>query len=58
MPTMINYGGELIRISPKDNKRIEYSKNNGLSWNLRCMNSSVGGFIDLVDNGPEILATT
>lgn len=55
---MINYGGELIRISPKDNKRIEYSKNNGLSWNLRCMNSSVGGFIDLVDNGPEILATT
>lgn len=32
MSMMINYGGELIRISPKDNKRIEYSKNNGQSW--------------------------
>ena len=58
MPTMINYGGELIRISPKNNKKIEYSKNKGLTWILRCTNSSVGGFIDLVDGGDEILATT
>ena len=58
MPTMINYGRELIRISPKDNKKIEYSKNKGLTWILRCTNSSVGGFIDLVDGGDEILATT
>ena len=58
MPTMINYGGEMIRISPKDNKKIEYSKNKGLTWILRCTNSSVGGFIDLVDGGDEILATT
>ena len=42
MPTMINYGGEMIRISPKDNKKIEYSKNKGLTWILRCTNSSVG----------------
>lgn len=39
MPTMINYGGEMIRISPKDNKKIEYSKNKGLTWILRCTNS-------------------
>ena len=26
MPQMINYGGELIRISPKDSKKLEYSK--------------------------------
>lgn len=24
---MIHYGGELIRISPKDSKKLEYSKN-------------------------------
>ena len=36
MPQMINYGGELIRISPKDSKKLEYSKSNGLSWNVRC----------------------
>lgn len=58
MPQMINYGEELIRISPKDNKKIEFSRNNGLTWILRCTNSSVGGFLDLMDNGPEILATT
>lgn len=58
MPQMINYGGELIRISPKDNKKIEFSRNNGLTWILRSTNSSTGGFVDLMDNGSEILATT
>lgn len=57
MPTMIKYGGELIRISPKDNTKIEYSKNNGLSWTCRSTTTSTGGFIDLMDNGSEILAT-
>ena len=47
MPQMINYGGELIRISPKDSKKLEYSKNNGLSWNQRCAgSSSYGKFIE------------
>ena len=55
----ISYGGELIRISPKDSKKLEYSKNNGLSWNARCGGSgNYGKFIDLMDNGKEILATT
>ena len=59
MPQMINYGGELIRISPKDNRRLEHSKNNGLSWYLLCSGSNVyGKFLDLMDNGNEILATT
>ena len=59
MPQMINYDGELIRISPKDSKKLEYSKNNGLSWNQRCTgSSSYGKFIDLIDNGKELLATT
>jgi len=56
---MINYGGELIRISPKDSKKLEYSKNNGLSWNQRYAgSSSYGKFIDLMDNGNELLVTT
>lgn len=56
---MINYGGELIHISLKDSKKLEYSKNNGLSWNQRCAgSSSYGKFIDLMDNSNELLATT
>ena len=59
MPQMINYASELIRISPKDSKKLEYSKNNGLSWNPRCNGScSYGKFMDLMDNGKELLATT
>ena len=58
MPQMIKYGDELIRISPKDNKKIEFSRNNGMTWITRCANSSVGGFLDLMDNGTELLATT
>lgn len=58
MPMMINYDGDLIRISPKDNNKIELSKNNGSSWILRYTSSSVGSFLDLMENGSEILATT
>ncbi len=59
MPQMISYGGELIRISPRDNKKLEYSRNKGLTWSVRCSGSyNYGGFLDLVDNGSELLATT
>lgn len=58
MPQMIKYGDELIRISPKDNKKIEFSRNNGMTWITRCNNNSTGGFLDLMDNGTELLATT
>lgn len=58
MPIMINSGNEMIRISPKDNKNLEYSTNGGRTWNMRCSaNSSRGSFIDLVDAGNELLAT-
>lgn len=53
---MINRGKELIRISPKDNKRIEYSTNQGRTWSLRCMTpSNIGHFTEITDNGKEIL---
>lgn len=35
MPIMINRGKEMLRISPKDNKKIEYSTNQGRTWVIR-----------------------
>ena len=32
MSQMLNLGKELVRISPKDNRKIEYSNNGGASW--------------------------
>lgn len=59
MPIMINRGNELIRISSKDNKIIEYSTNQGRTWIIRYNSSSnIGFFSDLVNLGKEILATT
>ena len=58
MPQMINRGKELIRISPKDSRALEYSTNGGRAWVRRYRAlSSQGDFEDLTDNGKEILAT-
>lgn len=57
MSQMINRGKELIRISPKDPTILEYSTNEGRSWLRRSKASNgQGAFIDLTDNGREILA--
>lgn len=59
MPIMINRGKEILRISPKDSKKIEYSTNQGRTWMIRYNGSSnVGPFIDLMDSGREIFGTT
>lgn len=59
MPQMIIKDGEMIRISPKDNKKIEYSRTRGISWSTRYLGSSkTGAFHDLTDAGKEILAQT
>jgi hypothetical protein len=58
MAKMINYDGELIRISPKDSHKLEHSKNDGKAWSVILSSSSYGDFEDLTDNGKEILATT
>lgn len=59
MSQMINLGDELLRISPKDNRKLEYSVNDGRTWSTRYHGSnSVGEFEDLMDNGDEILANT
>ena len=55
MPQLINYGKEMLRISPKG---IECSTNNGRSWITRYTGSSCGTFIDLLPYGNELLAVT
>jgi hypothetical protein len=56
MSQMINRGKELIRISPKAENKLEYSTNDGRTWNTRCHSNF--DFQDLTDNGKEILSTT
>jgi hypothetical protein len=58
MGSMINRGDELIRISPKDSGKLEYSKNDGRTWSTRYSGGSAGDFEELTDKGDEILATT
>ena len=59
MPIMINRGKEMLRISPNDSKKIEYSTNQSRTWMLRYNGlSTTGSFIDLMDAGKEILGTT
>ncbi|RQP08547.1 MAG: hypothetical protein EAS48_09850 [Chryseobacterium sp.] len=58
MPPLIRRPKELLRISPKDATLIEYSLNDGRTWNRRYKsNNTVGQFMDLMDNGEIILAT-
>jgi len=54
---MINLGSEMIRINPAKNT-IEYSTNQGRTWNTRYSSSSCGRFVDLLPCGNELLAAT
>lgn len=55
MPQLINYGKEMLKISPKG---IEYSTNGGRSWLSRYTGSYCGTFMDLLPYGSELLAVT
>ena len=58
MPQMLNRGKEWIRIG-ENGKILEYSINNGLTWFLRSRATSItGDFLDLMENGNELLAQT
>ena len=54
---MIQYGSELLRINTQNNT-IECSKDGGRSWHIRFSSECKGIFVDLFDNGTEILACT
>lgn len=58
MATMISWGDELIRISPKDERHLEYSNNDGRSWHALYNGSVAGEFSDLLGYGEEIIAAT
>ena len=59
MAQILNRGKELIRINPKDSRKLDCSINDGRTWTGRFYgNASTGRFIGLTDNGKEILATT
>jgi hypothetical protein len=58
MSQIISKGDELIRINPTNNNKIEYSSTSGRSWHIRYSGVLYGNFIDLVDNGKELLAST
>lgn len=58
MPQMIRRGKELLRIHPTQKTVLEVSTNDGRSWSTRYRGTSQGEFLDLMDNGSEILAQT
>ena len=58
MSQMILKGKEMIRINPTTKTKIEFSTNQGRSWISRYNSNSYGDFLDLTDNGKEILGMT
>lgn len=55
---MINLGKEMLRISLKDSKKLEYSTTQGRSWILHYPgNNSIGNFQDLMDAALAPLCT-
>lgn len=57
MAQIIQRGSELIRINTQKNT-IESSKDGGRSWHTRFSSDCKGTFVDLFDNGTEILVCT
>ena len=51
MSLMVTFKNEVVRICPKNAKKIEASKNNGISWVSRYTGSYI--FQDLTVSGNE-----
>ena len=59
MSQMIAREKEMLRISPKDSRKVEFSTNDGRTWNTRFSGAAnVGEFTDLTDAGKEVFAQT
>lgn len=56
MASMINIGKEWLRISPKDDRKLEYSNNEGRSWGTRIIFNA--HFEELMEGNGELLAQT
>lgn len=56
---MISHGKELLRISPANKMKLEFSTDEGRNWRMRFSgSSSVGEFSELFDFGKEIQGMT
>ena len=55
---MIQHGGKLIRISPRNDEHLEFSSDGGRNWNSLFTSSMCGSFRDLSSDGSTIYATT
>ncbi|MGN0834240.1 MAG: hypothetical protein ACI4QA_00205 [Candidatus Spyradosoma sp.] len=53
---MITHKGKLVRISPRNPRRLEESRSGGRAWTL--VTERPFTFIDITDCGNEILAQT
>lgn len=59
MPTIINMGLRLIRISKLNPQSLEMSDNAEISWHLRFSGTEeVGEFLEIFRRGETIFATT
>lgn len=58
MSRMIDRGRELIRISPKDPNKLEYSTNGGRTWATRFVGQLVGKIVDIFDKDGKIHIST
>lgn len=58
MSLMIKRGRELIRISPKDPNKLEYSTNDGRTWATRFVGQLVGKTVKIFDKDGEIHIST
>lgn len=58
MGMIVTHQDELLKINTQKNC-IEYSRNEGKSWHHQGdINKDFGEFMDLMDNGKELLGTT
>lgn len=59
MSSLISHGDVLIRISPTQSSKLEYSRTDGRNWSsLFGPSSQTGDFQDLRSSGKEIIAVT
>ncbi len=56
MPQTITHKGKLVRISPRNPRRLEESRDGGRAWLL--VTERPFAFLDITDCGNEILART
>lgn len=58
MARLLELDGIIIRINPKNTKRLDYSKNQGKLWLSQYTGTACGEFQDLSFDGKLLIAKT